>query len=176
MPGREREINVDSDWSVDFGFNAEIGTRWFLSDSFFLGAEAAYHLILLNDGTSEVQLQELTVRYWYTREPTSPETVFIDYCKRCVGLNGKTTVETQRSFADHYVEISWPSGGVIPITGGRDEQLSLRIDTTDDSRINNYNQTNAWSFDGTKTAKADWTHVTVYRNGALIWGQEPPPL
>ncbi len=44
-----REVNVDTDWSIDFGLNAEIGTRWFLSERLFLGAEAAYHLILVND-------------------------------------------------------------------------------------------------------------------------------
>ncbi|MFN7952620.1 MAG: outer membrane beta-barrel protein [bacterium] len=44
-----REIDVDTDWSIDFGLNAELGARWFLSDRFFLGAEAAYHLVLVND-------------------------------------------------------------------------------------------------------------------------------
>jgi len=133
-------------------------------------------IVLMNDGTSEVQLSELTLRYWYTREPTMPETAYVDYCKRCIGgVNGKLTLETQRSYADHYVEISWP-GGVIPTSAGRDEQINLRIDTTDDSSITNYNQSNDWSFDGTKTTVADWNHITVYRNGALIAGQEPPPF
>jgi len=37
-----------------------------------------------------------------------------------------------------------------------------------------YNQSGDYSFDATKTAFADWTHVTVYRQGTLIWGIEPP--
>jgi hypothetical protein len=39
-----------------------------------------------------------------------------------------------------------------------------------------YTQTNDYSFDATKTALTDWTHVTVYRLGTLIWGIEPPAL
>jgi hypothetical protein len=53
-----------------------------------------------------------------------------------------------------------------------------------DSRFNSlnpafgiiYTQTNDYSFDATKTALTDWTHVTVYRLGTLIWGIEPPAL
>ena len=33
---------------------------------------------------------------------------------------------------------------------------------------------NDYSFDVTKTVYADWTKVTLYRNGVLIWGTEPP--
>ena len=36
-----------------------------------------------------------------------------------------------------------------------------------------YNEANDYSYDGTKTAFADWNRVTLYRNGALVWGTEP---
>jgi len=48
-PVRPREINVDSDWSVDFGFNTQAGTRVFLTNELFLGAEVGYHLVFLDD-------------------------------------------------------------------------------------------------------------------------------
>lgn len=44
-----QNVNIDSDWSIDFGLNAELGVRWFLSEGFFLGAEATYNLVLLDD-------------------------------------------------------------------------------------------------------------------------------
>ena len=34
-------------------------------------------------------------------------------------------------------------------------------------------ESNDHSYDITKTALADWNKVTLYRNGALIWGTEP---
>lgn len=39
--------SADSDLSVDFGFDAEIGARLFLNEAFFLGAEVGYHLVFL---------------------------------------------------------------------------------------------------------------------------------
>ena len=30
-----------------------------------------------------------------------------------------------------------------------------------------------YSYDAAKTVFADWTHVTLYRNGTLVWGTEP---
>jgi cellulose 1,4-beta-cellobiosidase len=43
-----------------------------------------------------------------------------------------------------------------------------------DSGYGNFTQTNDYSFDATKTVYADWTKVTVYYKGALVWGTEPP--
>ena len=31
-----------------------------------------------------------------------------------------------------------------------------------------------WSFDPSKRAYAEWDRITVYRNGALVWGVPPP--
>jgi hypothetical protein len=36
-----------------------------------------------------------------------------------------------------------------------------------------YTETGDYSFDPTKTGFADWTRVTLYRNGVLVWGIEP---
>ena len=37
----------------------------------------------------------------------------------------------------------------------------------------NYTETGDYSFDPTKTSFTDWDHVTLYRNGVLVWGTEP---
>lgn len=37
----------------------------------------------------------------------------------------------------------------------------------------NYTETGDYSFDPTKTSITDWDHVTLYRNGVLVWGTEP---
>lgn len=36
----------------------------------------------------------------------------------------------------------------------------------------NYTETGDYSFDPTKIVFADWNHVTLYRNGVLVWGTE----
>ncbi len=35
------------------------------------------------------------------------------------------------------------------------------------------NEANDYSFDPTKTSFADWSNVTLFQNGALVWGTEP---
>ena len=37
----------------------------------------------------------------------------------------------------------------------------------------NYTESNDHSYDGTKLTLADWSKVTLYRNGVLVWGTEP---
>jgi hypothetical protein len=36
-----------------------------------------------------------------------------------------------------------------------------------------YDETNDYSYDPTKISLSDWDHVTLYRNGILVWGLEP---
>ena len=37
----------------------------------------------------------------------------------------------------------------------------------------NYTQTGDYSFDASKTNYTDWSNITLYRNGVLVWGTEP---
>jgi hypothetical protein len=41
----------------------------------------------------------------------------------------------------------------------------------------NYDQSNDYSFNGndrySSTGYMDWSHMTLYRNGTLVWGTEP---
>jgi endoglucanase len=41
------------------------------------------------------------------------------------------------------------------------------------SNWSNYTETGDYSFDPTKISFTGWDHVTLYRNGVLIWGTEP---
>lgn len=41
--------DIDSGTSIDFGFNAELGARLPVSDSFLVGAEVAYHFAFVRD-------------------------------------------------------------------------------------------------------------------------------
>ena len=52
---------------------------------------------------------------------------------------------------------------------GEDVEIQSRFNKTDWS---NYTQSNDWSYTA-YTAFTNWTHMTVYLNGTLVWGQEP---
>ena len=55
--------------------------------------------------------------------------------------------------------------------GANTDEIQTRIY---DSAFGFFTETNDYSFDATKTAYADWTKVTVYYKGNLVWGTEPP--
>lgn len=41
------------------------------------------------------------------------------------------------------------------------------------SNWSNYDESNDYSYDGSKTSFADWDRIGLYQNGELIYGIEP---
>lgn len=54
--------------------------------------------------------------------------------------------------------------------GGQSGDIQIRAAKANWS---NFNEMGDYSFDGTKTTFTDWSEVTLYQNGTLIWGIEP---
>jgi hypothetical protein len=128
------------------------------------------HFNIVNTGTSAVPLNELKIRYWFTREGTQNQSFWCDWAAisgACSNVSGSFVQVSGSSF---YLEVSFAAAaGSIP-AGGQSGEVQTRFAKSDWS---NYNESDDYSFDPTKTAFADWTRVTLYRNGVLIWGVEP---
>src|SRR4029079_1323606 len=75
-----------------------------------------------------------------------------------------------RTGADFYLQLGF-TAGIGSLTArqatGEVQGRSNKDDWT------NYDESNDYSYDPTKLAFADWDRVTLYRNGALVWGTEP---
>ena len=132
------------------------------------------HFNIINTGSGSVPLSELKIRYWYTREGTVGQNFFCDFSAipgNCSSLTGTfVQVNPPRTGADFYMEVGFnPAAGSIA-AGGQSGEIQTRFAKTDWS---DYNETGDYSFDPTKTLFADWDRVTLYRNGALVWGTEP---
>ncbi|HEX7057422.1 MAG TPA: hypothetical protein VF260_09545, partial [Bacilli bacterium] len=56
------------------------------------------------------------------------------------------------------------------IAGGNSGEIQTRINKND---WTNYNESDDYSFDATKTTFANWDHVALYQDGVLVWGAEP---
>jgi hypothetical protein len=131
------------------------------------------HFNIVNTGASSVALSGLKIRYWYTWEGAAQTQLFscdwaIVGCANVTGVFVK--LATPVSGADYYEEVGFTAAAGSIAAGGQSGEVQTRFSKSD---YTNYNETGDYSFDPTKTVFADWTHVTLYNNGVLVWGVEP---
>jgi hypothetical protein len=124
---------------------------------------------LVNTTASAISLSNIKIRYWFTADDASAPTIYCDFATvGCANLTQNVvSLSTARTNADKYLEIGFTSGAGS-IAGAGNQTIKVRL-----QKATNYSDANDYSFDSTKTDYADWTRITVYRAGALIWGTEP---
>ncbi|HTP06982.1 MAG TPA: S8 family serine peptidase [Anaerolineae bacterium] len=127
---------------------------------------------IVNNTTITVPLSELKLRYWYTNEGDKSQSFSCDYSPiGCGNITGSfTKLAAPQNGADTYVEVGFTTGAGVLAPGKISGEIVARMNKTDWS---NYNEIGDYSYDPAHTAYAAWTHVTLYRNGQLIWGVEP---
>ncbi|MCG7377735.1 glycoside hydrolase family 6 protein [Paenibacillus sp. ACRSA] len=116
-----------------------------------------------NVGTTPVDLSDLKIRYYFSKEGTAAMDSAIDWAQ--IGASN-----IQRTFTDSYVELSFTAGAGSIQPGGQSGEIQLRMYKTDWS---SFDESNDYSFDPTKTSYQDWSKVTLYQGGNLVWGIEP---
>jgi len=133
---------------------------------------------IVNGGTAAVDLSAVKVRYWYTEDGTQAQSYWCDYWGlRSDGQNNCSNVvatfvkmATPTTTADTYLELSFNTAVGSLAAGQSSNDIQSRFAKSDWS---NFNQSNDFSFDATKTTATDWDHVTLYLSGTLVWGTEP---
>jgi hypothetical protein len=129
------------------------------------------HFEILNNGTSSQDLSALTLRYWYTADGSTSQAYDCDYALVGCGVVQATFVAATATTAtaDHYMEVSFTGGSVM--AGASSGEIQTRFHDTNYAVT--FSQTNDYSFNAGDTAYTQWNHVTLYRNGTLVWGVEP---
>ncbi|MCE3201017.1 cellulase family glycosylhydrolase [Paenibacillus sonchi] len=129
-------------------------------------------LQLRNETGSPIPLNELTIRYWYTRDGSAEQTLEFDYA--ALGKEKLLTaifpLTTPLAGADTYAEIGFTAGAGPLAASGSTGDIQFRIHNKDWS---NYNQADDYSFQPVITSYAANDHITVYYKGKLIYGIEP---
>ncbi len=123
---------------------------------------------VINNTATAVNLSSITVKYWYEKEGTADEIAECDWASAGCGNINRTISTISQSGQNRVLTLAFTSAaGAIP-PGGNTE-MKLRVHKTDWSV---YDETNDYSY-GAQLAYIDWTKMTMYSNGALIWGTEP---
>src|SRR5207253_9721137 len=117
----------------------------------------------------------LTVGYWFTVDGGAMTNYVCDSTAmtalRVNVTNRVSAVSPPRSMADTFVEIGFMSGApTLAASNGDSGEIKGRIFNGEQP---NFTQTNDYSFDPTKADYVDWTHMTLYKGGMLVWGTEP---
>ncbi|PKN95408.1 MAG: hypothetical protein CVU44_01615 [Chloroflexi bacterium HGW-Chloroflexi-6] len=130
------------------------------------------YLSLFNSGTASIPLNQIKIRYWFTVDGDKPQSYWCDYSSLgCGNITAQfVPLTVSRAGADYYLEIGFTSAAGSLAPGANTGQIQSRFSKNDWSA---YTQTGDYSFDPFKTQLADWTKITVYQNGVLIWGIEP---
>lgn len=126
---------------------------------------------LINNGESDINLSEVTLRYYYTIDGDISQSLWCDWASI-----GSTNVKYQFvkldnpvTGADYYLELSF-STAAGTLKPGQSAEIQTRISK---SNWSNYTQTNDYSFNATSNQYVNTDKVTGYMNNTLIWGIEP---
>jgi mannan endo-1,4-beta-mannosidase len=130
---------------------------------------------LVSAGSTEANLSELTVRYWFSQEGTTPQSVSCFYATiNCTNVTQKIVAlpaPRGTSRTTHYYEIGFKAeagklspGGLVEVQAGIHQG-----DWTAYNETNDY----SWRASDVGGTFVDSDLVTVYQNGYLVWGTEP---
>lgn len=128
-------------------------------------------LDIRNEGNVPLDFGDVTARYWFTSEGTSPLNFSLDHAKKgSNSVSGAFTVlNPARTNADVYLELKLSPGTFYPLNSTGD--IEYRINKNDWSA---FTQTNDYSF--RTGSMAENPKITLYHKGQLIYGTEPNAL
>lgn len=126
---------------------------------------------LINNGTTAINLSDVKLRYYFTKDGTQSENFFCDWSH--VGNSNVTgtfvTLTPVKETADSYLEVGFLLGAGS-LAAGQSIEVQARFSKADWSV---FNLTNDYSYRSSGTSYAEWTKVTAYISGILVYGIEP---
>jgi aryl-phospho-beta-D-glucosidase BglC (GH1 family) len=124
------------------------------------------YITIYNNSGASVNLSDLKVRYYYTKEGLPAETLECFYVAVGTG-NVNATFYPDKGYA----EIGFTAAAGSIADGGNSGELQLALKKTGNGF---YDQTNDYSYSPNITTATEYNKMTIYQNGTLVWGAEGP--
>ncbi|MFD2034762.1 cellulose binding domain-containing protein [Belliella marina] len=129
------------------------------------------HLKIVNESGVNLAMNELTVRYWITPENFAGINTWVDYAEM-----GKENIDMEYIPLDQphqdafgYVEYRFDSSQDTLLAGSSSGVIQSRLNNQDWSDMD---ETNDHSYKPSLSFEEN-EHISMYRNGHLVWGIEP---
>ena len=156
----------------------DLRLQYFNNETDVMSQQIGPWLRIFNDGTNDLAFTDITLRYWFTSEPSGTDTFFCDWAQ--IGA-AAVTHEFGTINGEYYVEIGFTSAAEIPSwdgglgsnifhAGGETGEIQTRIH---DSDWELYDQSDDFSWDPSFTSYADYDRITLYYQGQRVWGLQP---
>jgi hypothetical protein len=139
-----------------------------------------FNIRLINNGTTGIPLSQMTVKYWYTWDVSADAGTQPNETAACTETLGAApgncgnvtmtfaTVSPALPGADHYFQLGF-TAAAGSLAAGATAEIGPGFNKNDFSQ---FTQTNDYSYNSSTTFTTTTT-VTVYLNGALVYGVEP---
>lgn len=124
------------------------------------------YLIIYNNSGADVNVSDLKIRYYYTKEGIPKEVLSCFYA-----AVGASNINTSFYPEKGYAEVSFTSAAGIIAKGANSGAMQLVLKKSSDGY---YDQTNDYSFDPNMTDYTECDKITLYYKGDLVWGKEGP--
>ncbi|GGA98297.1 cellulose binding domain-containing protein [Puia dinghuensis] len=131
------------------------------------------YLQIVNADSVAVNYSELKARYWFTPENYAGINTWIDYAQLGASYVTAQYVPLSQPYAGAfgYVEYSFAAAAGALTPGSSSGEIQSRIANTN---WTNFIQANDYSYQDSSSYVLN-NHLTLYLNGVLVWGTEPPP-
>lgn len=125
-----------------------------------------------NTGTKPVNLSDVTVRYWFTKDSASGQEFACDYSHLSESMITAKFVDLENAVenADNYLEIGFDSSAGLLGPGSDTGEIQFRIIK---SGFESYNQLNDYSCIADAKDFTENPNITAYVNSVLAYGIAP---